>query len=126
MLVAVAASACDDSSDDGWDYVYGNGRSFCGQYTTCVTCTPVSGCGWCFEGAGTGRCVDGPDECAGQSFGWTWEPRGCGIPADAGVSDARPDAEVPEASVPDSWIAPDSSEADVSTDDAAVEASTPN
>jgi hypothetical protein len=81
-LVAAALGACNDSSGDGG---YAGGSSVdCSQYTTCGTCTPVAGCGWCFN-ATSGACTTDPDQCAYVSeFTWTWDPSGCpGV--DAGV-----------------------------------------
>jgi hypothetical protein len=78
--VAFALGACQgDNSSGGW----GVGPYACGQYTTCGTCTPVPGCGWCYDSNGTGQCVAGPDQCATPAFSWTWNPSGCRVPADA-------------------------------------------
>jgi len=74
--VALAAGACDDnqSSMAGG----GGGPALdCSVYTTCGTCTPVSGCGWCFTRS-AGACVTDPDQCdATSEFTWTWNPSGC-------------------------------------------------
>jgi hypothetical protein len=86
-LVAVVASACDDGmTDDGYGsgYGYGYSNASCRAQTTCGTCTPVVGCGWCFIGSSTGVCVDGPDDCPSNSTGWTWDPPGCTTGGDAG------------------------------------------
>jgi hypothetical protein len=60
-------------------------------YVTCGSCTPVLGCGWCFNAAG-GTCAPDPDSCTNASeFTWTWDPPGCPdvdagvIPLDAGT-----------------------------------------
>ncbi len=88
--VAVAAGACDDSS--AGDY-YGNGNGSgddCSANTTCDTCTPVQGCGWCFNSGG-GVCASSPDECAASvsEFTWTWSQSGCpGVDASVSSSDA--------------------------------------
>jgi hypothetical protein len=93
--IAVTLGACgDDSSDVG--YAYGAGgsgyTSSCSAYTTCGTCTPVDGCGWCFTATG-GACATDPDSCGDASeFTWTWDPGGCPgadasvAPLDAGTS----------------------------------------
>jgi hypothetical protein len=79
-LLAVAAGACDDASSGGYytGYGGGGGGADCSQYTTCDTCTPVMGCGWCFNGAG-GVCASDPDSCNSPSgeFTWTWNQSGC-------------------------------------------------
>jgi hypothetical protein len=95
--VAVSLSACgDDTSSPG--YAYGGGGGGCSAYTTCGSCTPVVGCGWCFSGA-SGACAPDPDRCTSASeFTWTWDPSGCPdveagvVPLDAGapLPDATP------------------------------------
>jgi hypothetical protein len=64
----------------------------------------VYGCGWCSTSSGS-ACLSDPDECAGAAqFSWTWEPTGCTVGADAGVTvkdGEAPDASAPDASVPD-------------------------
>ena len=94
LFVVLAASACIDSSNGG-----GGGYSYgpvdCRRFTSCATCTPVLGCGWCQVGT-KGACFDQPNACAGASnFYWTWELNGCpaapGGDIDAGGSPA-PDA----------------------------------
>jgi hypothetical protein len=79
--VAATLGACDSSSGDSG---YAASAVDCTQYTTCGTCTPVAGCGWCFN-ATSGACATDPDQCAYVSeFTWTWDPQGCpGV--DAGV-----------------------------------------
>jgi hypothetical protein len=58
----------------------------CRQYVSCGSCTPISGCGWCYLPDGTGKCVEDPDECSSSSaFSWTWDPKGCRVTADAAV-----------------------------------------
>jgi hypothetical protein len=48
----------------------------CSQFTSCGSCTPVEGCGWCaFQGGGA--CVSDPDFCGVNQFSFTWEPNGC-------------------------------------------------
>jgi hypothetical protein len=87
-LVALAAAACDSNQDP----TAGGGSSLdCSVYTTCGSCTPVAGCGWCFTRT-AGACVTDPDQCAATSeFTWTWEPKGCpaatpGVGSDAGAA----------------------------------------
>jgi MYXO-CTERM domain-containing protein len=51
----------------------------CARYTTCGTCTPVDGCGWC---GATGRCASGTQSgptrgtCGG---GYAWFPEECSM-----------------------------------------------
>jgi hypothetical protein len=72
--VALAVAACGDDSGAN---VYPWAGGACGAYTTCATCTPVEGCGWCFNAHG-GVCTSDPDQCASASeFTWTWDPTGC-------------------------------------------------
>ncbi|HEX3343175.1 MAG TPA: hypothetical protein VHS09_01330 [Polyangiaceae bacterium] len=90
--VGISLGACgDDSSDVGYAYGAGGGgyTSDCTAYTSCGTCTPVLGCGWCFTAAG-GACASDPDSCGDASeFTWTWDPTGC-PGADASVAPATP------------------------------------
>jgi hypothetical protein len=88
--VAVAVGACDDSSSGG--YYAGASSDQCNAYNTCDTCTPVNGCGWCFNSTG-GLCASSPDECSSASeFTWTWNQSGC---PDIDASVASPDAGTP-------------------------------
>ena len=106
---AVLLGACDD--DRGGGRYYGSAQSVCAQYAACGTCTPVLGCGWCFNATG-GVCVTDPDQCATQvsEFTWTWDPSGCpGVdasvePIDGGVAlpDASSDSEATSADGSDS------------------------
>jgi len=84
--VAVAMGACDDSSSgSGYDVTGSTGPAGCSSYITCDTCTPVNGCGWCFNGTG-GLCASDPDQCSSASeFTWTWNQSGC-PDVDASVS----------------------------------------
>ena len=91
-VVAVSLAACSDSSTGGY-YAYGGGGSpSCSQYTSCGTCTPVQGCGWCFTRT-NGMCASSPDQCGTMEFTWTWDPSGCPdldasvAPVDAGRTD---------------------------------------
>ena len=43
----------------------------CGNFTSCATCTPEIGCGWC---GASGTCANDPQTCGGD---WTWETTGC-------------------------------------------------
>src|SRR5277367_1626326 len=74
---AVAVGACSDDDSSG-SYGYAGPGGDCTQYTTCDTCTPVNGCGWCFTRAG-GACASDPDQCSSASgeFAWTWNQSGC-------------------------------------------------
>lgn len=49
----------------------------CNRYTTCGTCTPISGCGWC---GAMNRCVSGTmsgPRTGSCSSGWAWLPMEC-------------------------------------------------
>ena len=106
-MVALALGACGDDSGDSYAYPGGGGGSDpCNQYSTCGSCTPVEGCGWCFN-ATSGLCAGSPDECTNVSeFTWTWDPTGCVDvdasvnPADAGRTPPTTDAGTPETSSP--------------------------
>lgn len=64
-----------------------NANTACSVNTTCGTCTPVDGCGWC---ASTRRCVSGTQTgssdgmCTGSN--WQWVVSQCPAIVDAGVS----------------------------------------
>jgi len=110
--IGISLAACD-----GADESYaggGSGGTSCARYTTCGTCTPVSGCGWCFNASG-GACATDPDSCTGASeFTWTWDPSGCPavdaavVPLDAGVPPAeagpQPEAGPAEAGHDAAWV----------------------
>ena len=85
-VAALALGACEgDTSDTGSGYVYP--YAACNQYTSCASCTPVLGCGWCDKNDGTGMCAEDPNDCATSSvFRWTWDSSGCRVVADAGVN----------------------------------------
>lgn len=96
--IAIGAGACND---EGGTYPYGSGSSpDCAAYTACGSCTPVSGCGWCFApGGGGGACASSPDQCVSEAgeFTWTWNASGCPAvdasvapPGDAGATTAPP------------------------------------
>jgi hypothetical protein len=90
LLVALLLGACIDSG--GYEPGSSYGQIDCTQFTSCGTCTPVLGCGWCSMGS-KGACVDQPNACArAENFYWTWELDGCPGAGDAGVADGAPDA----------------------------------
>jgi hypothetical protein len=100
---AAFAAACDGGRW-GYDYVYpyGPGRAHvCSQFTSCGSCTPVEGCGWCaFQGGGA--CVSDPDFCGANQFSFTWEPKGCAAfgpqtEGGAAASDAAPPSDAASA-----------------------------
>lgn len=110
-LAVSLAAACSAEQPRSTKGGRGATAAQCAQKTSCGTCTPVLGCGWCQLEGGAGRCVDDPDDCADQStFTWTWEPTGCRTSADAGASistsrdsgraDAR-DADAPTDAAPE-------------------------
>jgi hypothetical protein len=83
-VVALLVGACDSNNEPPQGAP--SGYLGCRQYTSCASCTPVSGCGWCYLADGTGRCADDPNDCAGSPvFTWTWNPNGCYVTADASV-----------------------------------------
>jgi hypothetical protein len=99
LLAVLVGALCSTScwSADGYDYgpPPGGGRGRrerCEQFTTCATCTPVIGCGWCQVGA-EGLCTSSPDRCAGaETFSWTWDLAYCPAEPDGGAADsAQPD-----------------------------------
>ena len=76
-LLVLLATACIDAGNGGGGGNYSYGPVDCRRFTSCDTCTPVLGCGWCQMGT-KGACVDQPNACAGVSnFYWTWELSGC-------------------------------------------------
>jgi hypothetical protein len=132
LVVATVVAACGDSasSSGGVSYAGPTYGDSCAAYTTCGSCTPVVGCGWCFNNAG-GQCASSPDECAysNSEFTWTWESAGCptvdasvGPPVgqqaqDAGAPEAS--APTPEASAPEAAVEPEAgSEASAPAGDA--------
>jgi hypothetical protein len=89
VAIGLLASACDDEGSFRERRLggYGGGNNpQCGQYTTCGTCTPALGCGWCFVNAQTGVCLDSTADCPSNAEGWTWDPPGCSGGAEAGVT----------------------------------------
>ena len=87
FVIGVSLPACDGGPSH---HKAGHGsrssaRS-CSRFATCDTCTPILGCGWCFNSGGAGTCAADPDECLTPQFSWTWDPVGCRVSADASVS----------------------------------------
>jgi hypothetical protein len=123
--VALALGACSGDDDGGYGFSAssGGGTGACQQYTTCGTCTPVDGCGWCFTANG-GACASGPDQCASASeFSWTWDPTGCpdfdaqvGPPLEAGGGEAAPKVDAADASEAGSKAEAGSTEAGAPTE----------
>jgi hypothetical protein len=120
--VALALGACNDDSSPDYSSGYGGGYgNSCSSYTTCGTCTPVSGCGWCFNGS-TGACASSPDQCYDATnlseFTWSWDPTGCpdvdasviplsdAAPPTADAGTPTPEASAPEAAPPAPDAAP--------------------
>jgi hypothetical protein len=86
VLLGVFCSLSCFAPDDGSPHGRQERAPFCEQFTSCGTCTPVLGCGWCQAGD-KGLCAEDPNVCAGaQSFSWTWELATCPATVDAGVS----------------------------------------
>ena len=71
--VALVAGACGDT---GYA-IYGPEVDPCSGYTSCASCTPVVGCGWCFASGATGSCSSDSSTCAVGPASWTWNPSGC-------------------------------------------------
>jgi hypothetical protein len=97
--VAVVLGAC--GGDDSGASYYSDAVSYCSQFRTCGQCTPIRGCGWCFNSHG-GVCTTDPNECAVQvsEFTWTWDPSGC-PDLDASVAPLDAGSHPQEASAPD-------------------------
>jgi hypothetical protein len=95
------AAACDNGGFGTGYFPAGGTSAFhgdhrCGEQTSCGSCTPIEGCGWCQTGVGQGMCAADPNECAGSTaFSWTWDPSGCFPTTDAA---AASDASVADAS----------------------------
>jgi hypothetical protein len=84
--IALAVGACGDDSRASDDGAWGGTSTVCHQYSSCESCTPVVGCGWCYTGGGSGMCASDPDECSkSTTFTWTWEKTGCHVAPDASV-----------------------------------------
>ncbi len=98
LFGAVVFGGCDDAGGgDGWDdgVPVAPPHDACHLYASCGACTPVEGCGWCYDSNGAGQCASDPDFCATQEFTWTWDPSGCRVEADAGISIEPADAGAP-------------------------------
>jgi hypothetical protein len=95
LVVSVVGLSLGACSEQGPSTSAGFGGSSvrCPQFASCEACTPVLGCGWCYNGDGTGACAAGPSACSPAPFTWTWNPSGCRVTADASVvpsADAPP------------------------------------
>jgi hypothetical protein len=84
LAAATLPAGCDPTGDEpsneGWSVA-----NDCAVYASCESCTPISGCGWCFDSNGTGQCASDPDSCSTPAFSWTWNSDGCRVAADAGA-----------------------------------------
>jgi len=89
-FVALLFGACANESGGGPPSYWGGAdyAADCSQFASCNACTPINGCGWCYNSDGTGTCAASPDQCPTQSFSWTWDPDGCRVVADADVEPA--------------------------------------
>jgi hypothetical protein len=120
VALAAVVAACGGGNGGGYEGTWGDGvvqTGGCGQYTSCGTCTPVLGCGWCFNASG-GQCASRPDECAfstNAEFTWTWNQSGC-PQVDASVVPEPPPAEIDAGQTEASSL--DASEASVHASDA--------
>jgi hypothetical protein len=98
LIGAFCSLGCDSPFDGGgYSQQRAHGqRSFCSQFTTCGTCTPVLGCGWCQAGS-KGLCAEDPNACEGaESFSWSWESATCPGAVDGGARDGAVDATAAE------------------------------
>lgn len=102
LFVVALLGACDDGGErHRHRHRHAHPNHTCTIQSSCGTCTPVLGCGWCFTSGG-GVCVSDPDVCPKGSLGFTWEPPGCsnvpdgGDPADAQPVRSLADAQVDE------------------------------
>jgi hypothetical protein len=105
VAAVVGLAACESSSDWSGGQGYARGRGgpgLCREATSCASCTPIVGCGWCQLPDGTGRCVDDPNDCSDETvFSWTWDPSGCRVPIEAGaVTVGGGGSAVPDGSAP--------------------------
>ncbi len=111
LIGAFCSLGCDQPYGDGGYDPRGQGqRSFCAQFTTCGSCTPILGCGWCQAGS-KGLCAEDPNACEGaESFSWSWESATCPGAVDGGADapaeHARADASHADASIEKSDGAP--------------------
>lgn len=115
--IGVLAAACDDGGPRHRHHHRGSSPSACSVHTSCGTCTPVLGCGWCFTQAG-GTCVSDPDACPRGTAAFAWEPSYCG-PVDAGGDAARVTADA-SLGLPDASVAPAVEDATAPNEDAAI------
>jgi hypothetical protein len=88
LIAAMVGAFCSLSCWSTDDSYYGpppEPRPRCERFTSCATCTPALGCGWCQSGD-KGLCTSEPDHCAGAaSFSWTWELAFCPATPDGGA-----------------------------------------
>jgi hypothetical protein len=84
LVFAAMLGGCIVDNGSGGNGGYSSNPYGCAAYTTCGSCTPIQGCGWCSVGA-AGWCVSDPDQCAGApAFEWTWVQSGCPGDTDGG------------------------------------------
>ncbi len=87
-LATFVLVGCSPSDDDYRYRDHGRPPPACSVETTCGSCTPVLGCGWCQYEDGTGACTTSPSRCKGDTFRWSWEPSTCpAVATDAGAPD---------------------------------------
>ena len=91
MVGALCSLSCFSQDDSGPPPGAYEPRERCEQLSSCETCTPVLGCGWCQSGD-KGLCTSEPNRCAQvATFSWTWELAFCPAELDGGA-DAGSDA----------------------------------
>jgi hypothetical protein len=119
--IVCVLGACEDESYSSWG---GRWRSVpCRSYSSCDTCTPVLGCGWCTAPNGSGVCSPDPDDCPTQEFSWTWNPSGCRVAADASVVEPDGAIEIADAGTPTADVAtPEDVESEGSADSGGADA----
>jgi hypothetical protein len=93
LVFALTVGGCIADDGSGSNGTYTADPYGCQRHTTCGSCTPVLGCGWCTI-ADKGLCVADPDQCAAApAFQWTWELSGCPpVPDGSAAADTAADA----------------------------------
>jgi hypothetical protein len=88
IAILLMTPMCSENSSSEPSSAAGADPLRCNAYTTCGSCTPVMGCGWCFNHLG-GVCASSSDQCSGNAYSWTWVPDFC---PDVGAAVAHTDA----------------------------------
>jgi hypothetical protein len=112
-VIAFAAAACDDGHHGFRGGLDRENLDACNQFTTCDTCTPQNGCGWCFDGTNS-FCGSDANQCSSE---WTWETNFCRDSADASVSTGTAPGPSDDASTGTSTDASDDGSSDAASTD---------